>query len=71
MSPINIVSVIASNAPIFTERLATQEVELGKPLELHVSIRAYPEPKVTWLLNDEPFKPRVGDSVYQEGPRYR
>ncbi|XP_063712658.1 titin-like isoform X5 [Symsagittifera roscoffensis] len=61
----------SSNAPIFTERLATQEVELGKPLELHVSIRAYPEPKVTWLLNDEPFKPRVGDSVYQEGPRYR
>ncbi|XP_075253991.1 uncharacterized protein LOC142345665 isoform X8 [Convolutriloba macropyga] len=61
----------SSNAPIFTERLTTQEIEQGQPLELQVTVRAHPEPKVTWYLNDEPFKPSVGDSVCQEGPRYK
>ncbi len=60
----------ASNAPMFTERLSTNEVEEGQPLELHVSVRGNPEPTVKWYLGDEIFRPGLRDSVYQQGPRH-
>ena len=64
-------NVSASNAPVFTERLSTKEVEEEQSLELQASVRGNSEPKVTWYLNGKVFKPSKGDSITQEGPRHK